>query len=190
MQVSRDKLLEEFEAENEQLLAALSRSRANLAALHEQTANEARARARAEGEVAGDVLHAEVAELKARLFAQSDELGAAHNRALRAEELVEESELLVQDESGLRAAAEAKLEMLVTEMEQEDSRMLEEIELLKFTIEDKEETHQQASGRKSPLATKNPSVPSRCGSLLLLLTCALLMTSSHSEGRSEHDRGD
>ena len=30
---------------------------------------------------------------------------------------------------------------------------------------------------------RNPSVPSRCGSLpLLLLTCALLMTSSHSEG--------
>ena len=28
----------------------------------------------------------------------------------------------------------------------------------------------------------NPSVPSRCGSPLLLLTCALLMTSSHSEG--------
>ena len=51
--------------------------------------------------------------------------------------------------------------------------------------------------RKSPLATKNlledtdglrrppfnPSVPSRCGSPLLLLTCALLMTSSHSEGQ-------
>ena len=28
----------------------------------------------------------------------------------------------------------------------------------------------------------NPSVTSRCGSPLLLLTCALLMTSSHSEG--------
>ena len=51
-----------------------------------------------------------------------------------------------------------------------------------------------ASGRKSPLATKNlledtveggrrnPLVSSRCGSPLLLLTCALLMTSSHSEG--------
>ena len=55
--------------------------------------------------------------------------------------------------------------------------------------------------RKSPLATKNllevtdglrrplykggrrnPPVTSRCGSPLLLLTCALLMTSSHSEG--------
>ena len=30
---------------------------------------------------------------------------------------------------------------------------------------------------------RNPSVPSRCGSPLLLLTCALLMTSSHSEGQ-------
>ena len=29
---------------------------------------------------------------------------------------------------------------------------------------------------------RNPSVTSRCGSPLLLLTCALLMTSSHSEG--------
>ena len=29
---------------------------------------------------------------------------------------------------------------------------------------------------------RNPSVASRCGSPLLLLTCALLMTSSHSEG--------
>ena len=29
------------------------------------------------------------------------------------------------------------------------------------------------------------SVPSRCGSPLLLLTCALLMTSSHSEGQLE-----
>ena len=33
------------------------------------------------------------------------------------------------------------------------------------------------------LGRRNPSVPSRCGSPLLLLTCALLMTSSHSEGR-------
>ena len=38
------------------------------------------------------------------------------------------------------------------------------------------------AGRKSSLATKNPSVPPRCGSPLLLLTCALLMTSSHSSG--------
>lgn len=141
VQVSRDKLLEEFEAENEQLLADLRRSRANLAALHEQTANEARARARAEGEIAGDVLHAQVTELKARLAAQSDELGAAQNRALCAEVHVEESELLAQDESVLRAAAEAKLEMLVTDIEQEESRMLEEIELLKVTIEDKDGAH-------------------------------------------------
>ena len=39
--------------------------------------------------------------------------------------------------------------------------------------------------KQPPLATENPSVPSRCGSPLLLLTCALLMTSSHSEGRFE-----
>ena len=31
---------------------------------------------------------------------------------------------------------------------------------------------------------RNPSVPSRCGSPLLLLTCSLLMTSTHFEGRS------
>ena len=30
---------------------------------------------------------------------------------------------------------------------------------------------------------RNPSVPSPCSSPLLLLTCSLLMTSSHSEGR-------
>ena len=33
----------------------------------------------------------------------------------------------------------------------------------------------------------NPSVTSRCGSLLLLLTCAFLMTSSHSEGTNYCD---
>ena len=34
----------------------------------------------------------------------------------------------------------------------------------------------------------NPSVTSRCGSPLLLLTCALLMTSSHAEGRTKMQR--
>ena len=65
-------------------------------------------------------------------------------QARRAEELVEESELMVQEESVLRAAAEAKLEAVVTEIEQEESRMLEEIELLKFSIEDKEGTHRRS----------------------------------------------
>ena len=36
-------------------------------------------------------------------------------------------------------------------------------------------------------ALLNPSVTSRCGSPLLLLTCALLITSSHSEGSLESD---
>ena len=142
VQVNSDRLLEEFEAENEQLLADLSKSRANLAALQEQTANEARARAEDE-EAGGNVPHAQVAEMDARLAAQSEELRAAQNRARRAEELVEESELMVQEESVLRAAAEAKLEAVVTEIEQEESRMLEEIELLKFSIEDKEGTHRR-----------------------------------------------
>ena len=34
---------------------------------------------------------------------------------------------------------------------------------------------------------RNPSVPSRCGSPLLLLMCAFLMTSSHSEGSPEDE---
>ena len=37
---------------------------------------------------------------------------------------------------------------------------------------------------------RNPSVSSRCGSPLLLLTCALLMTASHSEGGYSHVDGE
>ena len=53
-----------------------------------------------------------------------------------------------------------------------------------------EDTDALEGGRRNPSVPSrpsregrcNPPVPSRCGSPLLLLTCALLMTSSHSEG--------
>lgn len=142
VQVNSDKLLEEFEAENEQLLGDLSKSRANLVALQEQTANEARARAE-DAEAEGSMPHAQVAEMEARLAVQAVELKESHSRVRRAEELIDESEQMLQEESDLRAAAEAKLEAVVTEIEQEEGRMLEEIELLKFSIEDKEGTHRR-----------------------------------------------
>ena len=72
VQVNSDKLLEEFEAENEQLLGDLSKSRANLVALQEQTANEARARAE-DAEAEGSMPHAQVAEMEARLAVQAAE---------------------------------------------------------------------------------------------------------------------
>jgi hypothetical protein len=81
-----------------------------------------------------------VAELREQLANMASEVRAAEGCARRAEANAEETELLLREEMQAREVAEEKLNTVVSEIQEQEGQLLDEIVLLKMTLEGKEGT--------------------------------------------------